>query len=91
MLNYLGVLNSPNAAAAALPLGLSIDPERPREAELEAGLGNFDFLLVDGGPDTPVEDVLWAFQSVFTVPIDLRFLFMVDFEKTHLNSHKVNA
>ena len=57
-----------------------MDPERPRDAELEAGLGNFDFLFVDGGPVKPVEDVLWAFQSVFTVPMDLRFLFMMKIE-----------
>ena len=55
-----------------------MDPERPREVDEapEAGLGSLDFLLADVGP--PVDEFLWARSPVFTVPILLRFLFILN-------------
>lgn len=74
---FLGVLKS--LKAARLALGLSMDPDRPRDEDdgaPEAGFGSLDLRFAEVGP--LVEGfVLWARSPVFNVPIDLRFAFIL--------------
>ena len=73
----LGVLKALPKIEARCGPGCSMEVGR-LGLEFELLVGSLDFLAEVGfGAGPEAEDIRWGFMSVFTLPIDLRFLFVM--------------